>query len=119
MLLSFLANLAMTGSRVHLGKHSHAVLGQKESAETLCVWFDFISLLSPGESVALGAVEVAVYSGTDPAPRIIASGSALVEGSRVGQLLTGGIPGVTYEITATAQTSGASLLSLIGFLTIP
>jgi len=81
--------------------------------------FDFISCLQQGETIATFSVGATVYSGTDPNPSLILSGSpTLVNGTQVRQLTTGGVNGVTYELDCTVTTSLGQTLIQTGLLSV-
>lgn len=118
MLITFLQNLAMTGPRVTYGETSHWVLPVKALAESARFTFDFLSMLPQGESLGAAAVEVEVYSGTDPAPQDMVLGRTSVAGSRAFQLLQGGVEGVTYRVKCIADSTSSHLMTLVGYLTV-
>ena len=81
------------------------------------VW-DFASLLAVGETISSAVVVIAVYSGTDANPGVIASGAASISGTKVTQAIIGGLTGVTYLLTMQIATSTSQQLQLSGYLTI-
>lgn len=80
--------------------------------------FDFISNLAEGETLASAALSVSVFSGVDPAPEDILSGSPVVEGTRVTQKFTGGVLGTTYRVLCMAGTCNDQQISLAAYLAI-
>lgn len=72
----------------------------KAVGETQPYVVNFSDRLQFGESINGAAVSVSVFSGTDPSPNSLLSGSATYDTSgNVTQVLTGGIVGVIYNIT--------------------
>lgn len=97
---------------------SRAVFGGKLLGETKNLVFDFLSQIALGETISSASVTATVYSGTDATPSSLISGSASISGSQVTQKVTGGVLGVTYNLTCTAITSAGQTLSISGFLTV-
>lgn len=80
--------------------------------------FDFTSELAAGETIGTKSVGATVYSGTDPVPSGIISGSASSSGQKVTQNVSGGVLGVTYMMLCTITTSAGQTLQQAGFLSI-
>lgn len=80
--------------------------------------FDFISALAPGETITTATVTAAVYSGVDPNPSAIISGSAVISGTQVTQTVTGGVVGTIYGLTCVVTTSLGQTLNSAGFFSI-
>lgn len=80
--------------------------------------FDFTSQLGAGETISTQSVQAAVYTGNDPTPQNIISGSATVSGAVVSQLITAGVVGTIYSLLCTITTSLGQTLQLQGFLAI-
>ena len=97
---------------------SRITLEGKLSSETRTESFDFTSRLAASETISTASVAATVYSGTDASPSSIISGAASISGAQVTQKLTGGVEGVTYSLTCTANTSTSQVLKLQAFLTI-
>ena len=77
-------------------------------------WFtlDFTRQLAVGETlVTPGTTTVTVVQGVDATPGNMISGSAVVNGSKVSQLLIGGIAGVWYRFTFSSTTSNSQTLA--------
>lgn len=85
---------------------------------TLSLVFDFISDLSPGETISTQTVAATVWSGTDGSPSAIISGSATASGSKVTQKVTAGVSGVIYQLLCTITTSLGQTLQSAGYLAI-
>lgn len=88
---------------------SYSTIPAKLTGTTLNFPVDFISRLGVGETISSASVTMSVYSGTDPSPQSMVSGSATISGSVVTQLFTGGVLGVIYEalygvVTSLGQT---------------
>lgn len=90
----------------------------KASTATRRVSFDFISDLAAGEALSNGQVTVSVWSGFDPTPSSVVTGVAVIAGTAVTQLTTGGEPGTIYKLTCTATTGGSQVLVQVGYLAI-
>jgi hypothetical protein len=81
--------------------------------------FDFIASLQISETISSVTMSASVYSGTDPNPNNILSGSpSIVNTTQVVQLITGGIVGVIYEVECKVTTSLSQQLVISGFLAI-
>lgn len=80
--------------------------------------FDFISKLNDGEVILSAVVNIAVYTGVDPAVTLQTTGGITINGSIVNQKVLGGLPGVTYEVRCTANTNLGQVLILVGFLNV-
>lgn len=94
------------------------VLDQKAPGATVSVVFDFISFLPSGVTLSAPVVQATVWAGVDGAPAAIISGSAAVSGSQVTQLITGGVAGVLYKLTAQATASNGQTLIMYGYLAV-
>jgi hypothetical protein len=90
----------------------------KTAGETRSITFDFISKLAFGETISTKVVTASVYSGVDASPSSIISGAATSSGTKVYQIVTAGVAGVIYELTATITTSAGQTLTLNGLLAI-
>ncbi len=97
---------------------SHQSLPAKYQGEMKNVTFDFTSYLAISETISTQSVSVAVYSGTDPAPASLISGSASASGAVVTQAITGGVVGVMYTLLCTITTSAAQTLQMSASLTV-
>lgn len=94
------------------------ILQPKTASEQVRVPFDFISRLGGSETISTQVVTCTVWSGTDPSPSSMISGSASHSGSVVTQLVIGGVAGVTYYLLCRITTSLGQTLDLAGFLTV-
>jgi len=98
---------------------NRVVLPGKRAGETLLLTqFNFLSLLQISETISTAVFTSSVYSGVDPSPSSVISGSATVATPAPTQLVTGGILGVIYEILCTVTTSLGQTLELCGYLAI-
>lgn len=97
---------------------SMVLLLPKQTGETATYAFDFISRLAVGETITSQSVAATVYSGVDPTPSNIISGSATVSGTIVSQKITGGVAGTIYKLVSTATTSAGQTLQLVGYLPV-
>lgn len=80
--------------------------------------FDFSGDLAASETISTKVVTATVYSGVDPSPSSLVSGSASSTGAVVSQILTGGVLGVIYEILCTVTTSAGQTLERVGYLAV-
>jgi hypothetical protein len=90
----------------------------KRQGETLALQFDFTSKLAAGQYLTSATVTVSVYSGVDPSPSLVLSGSASVAGAVATQKVTGGVAGTIYSLLCAASSSDGQTLELMGFLAI-
>lgn len=97
---------------------SRVVLAPKFAGVTEFIQFDFRSSLSAAETIVTQVVTASVYSGEDPSPSGIISGSASATNTVVFQLITGGVAGVIYDVLATVTTSLGQTLQLAGYLAV-
>ena len=71
----------------------------KSVGETQPYVVNFSDRLQFGETINGAAVSVSVFSGTDPSPSSMLSGTASYDASgNVTQVLTGGVVGVIYNV---------------------
>ena len=82
----------------------------KRSTETEVFSVDYTNLLPEGVTIASAVWSVKTSSGS-AAPSML-SGAAVVAGSLVSQMLTGGVPGVTYVPTCAATFSDGQVVIL-------
>jgi len=90
----------------------------KTTDETKQLTFDYSSDLGAGETITSTAVSCSVWSGTDPSPTSLVSGSATISGSLVLQLITGGLAGVIYFVRCLATTNAGQVLPKGGYLAV-
>lgn len=95
-----------------------AVFDQKSPSATLRVVFDFTSALGAGVTLSSPTVSAVVWTGVDPSPGGLISGSAAVSGATVTQLLVGGVAGVIYKLTCTVGTSDGQSLVMYGYVAV-
>lgn len=87
------------------------VIGPIDIEEIRPVFFDFSGELKTGETLtSVAPLEVTVQSGTDPTPANLLSGSAVISGAMVQQMVKPTINGVSYHLRAVAATSLGSQL---------
>lgn len=94
------------------------IIPAKKLGESVILPFDFISKLSPGETLVSAVCSASVYTGVDPLPANLISGTATISGTIVNQLVTTGVLGVIYDVLARATTSLGQVLELSGYLAI-
>jgi hypothetical protein len=79
---------------------------------------DFRWQLATGETISSAVWTVTVLSGVDASPASMLSGVAIIAGSRVSQLIIGGVAGVKYCLACKATTSAGQELVLDDDLTV-
>jgi hypothetical protein len=94
------------------------ILQSKKLGETVFQNIDFISQLGVNETILTATCTCNVYTGTDPSPSSMIDGVALVTGTVVSQLVTGGVVGTIYELLASVTTSLGQTLELSGYLAV-
>lgn len=100
---------------------SRIVLPPKYAGEKLSIAFDFgseVAANAPAETISSQVTTCTVYSGVDASPSSVISGTGTIAGLIVRQDITGGVAGVVYDLTCTAQTSGSHTLIMNAFLTV-
>lgn len=100
---------------------NRTIIPPKKGGETIFCppqGFDFTPLLAAGETISSAGVSTWVYTGVDPNPTSIISGSAAISGSIVNQLITGGQPGTIYVLVCSIVTSLGQTADLIGYLAV-
>lgn len=90
----------------------------KLQGESRILPFEFLSDLSPVETISTQVVTCTVWSGVDANPSAMISGSATSSGTVVSQLVTGGVVGVVYYLLCTITTSLGQTLQSAGFLAV-
>ena len=93
-------------------------LPPKYTTSVVMLSFDFLSNLSPGDTVASAVVDNVVFSGTDLTPTAMLSGSPVINPTSVDQLCTGGVSGVVYFPTCVATTALGQKLVKVGYLAV-
>lgn len=77
----------------------------KTPDETELFGFEFKRLLPEGETIVSAECTISVLEGTDASASSMISGTASVSGSRVSQMITGGVAGVRYCLKCAATFS--------------
>lgn len=90
----------------------------KDPRGILPLGIDYADLLDEGETIVSASAEIALLSGTDADPAAMLLGSAVVDGSVVGQWVQGGVAGCTYRLTFIADTSATKRLVEAGDLLV-
>jgi hypothetical protein len=95
----------------------------KRSMEKEIFTVDFAPLLPDGVTILSAAWSISVVEGVDPAAPAMLIGSASISGSKVNQMIGGGVGDVLYAPVCTAQTSDDRTLVLpeagFGYLYVP
>lgn len=95
------------------------LVGPIDVEEVRPVLFDFTGELKTGETLAaVSPVEVTVQAGLDPTPANLLSGSAVISGSMVQQLVKGSVNNVFYHLRCVATTSLGSTLVVVANLRV-
>jgi len=94
------------------------IIPAKKQGETVILPFDFISKLSPGETILTASCSATTYTGADISPGAIIAGVATISGTVVNQLVTGGLLGVIYDVLARATTSLSQVIELSAYLAV-
>jgi hypothetical protein len=70
--------------------------------------------LGTGETITPGTAvwSCAAVIGVDANAQAMVSGGSTITGAKVTQMITGGVSGVTYQLTCTVQTSAGQALTL-------
>lgn len=84
----------------------------KLADETEFYGFDYSQLLAAGETITDATFSITVLEGTDADADDMLSGSAVINGSIVTILLTGGVENVHYNLHCAAETSAGQTMSL-------
>lgn len=90
----------------------------KSPGETRTLVFDFISKLGAGETLVSATVTPTVWSGVDPTPSAIVSGTPSVSGTKAAAVITAGVDGTIYQLACIAVTSASQTLVLFGYLVV-
>lgn len=91
----------------------------KIQGESVYYEFDFLGRLTSSEIIITQVVTCSVWSGVDPAPASMISGSAVaVNTSVVRQLIIAGIAGVVYYLLCTITTNLGQTLQLSAYLVV-
>jgi hypothetical protein len=88
----------------------------KPATDTIFYTFNFVSPLGPTETISTAVCTASVYTGVDASPSLVISGAAQIVGQNVNQLLTGGIPGVVYQILCTIVSNLGQTITLSTYL---
>lgn len=89
---------------------STVVSQSKLQSELADFEIDFLSRLSVNETALTAASTIEVLSGVDPTPTAMLSGLPSLAGSVVTQRLTGGLPGVIYQLSIAVRTSTGAIV---------
>lgn len=81
----------------------------KTAASIVTQQFNFIADLINGASISGATIDVEVLVGIDASPTDILDGSPTISGGVISQKLTGGVPGVIYQVTCFATLSNGNL----------
>lgn len=90
----------------------------KLQGSTIPLEFNFTSQLPPSDSIVSAVTTCFVYSGIDPSPSALISGSSSASGAVVTQNVTAGVAGVIYYLLCSATTTNGLVLQLAGYLAV-
>lgn len=80
-------------------------LDPKDPAEAIYYGLDFARLLGDGETLSSATASIRVTSGTDAGAASMLSGSPIISGTIVKQLIINGVAGCTYRVGVLVVTS--------------
>lgn len=105
-----------------MGSPSRVILDPKRAGEVITPVFDFIAKMNAfavGETIgSVSSVTVSVWSGVDPNPGAMYSGTLTITPPSIVQpQISGGVPGVIYLIEIIAVVASRSL-QLDGLLAV-
>lgn len=92
--------------------------GSKDPRETEIFTFNFTSKLATSEIIITSDVIVSVDFGADASCADLLIGDSFISGSKIGQLITGGVLGTVYLLTCEITTSLSQTLILSGTVEI-
>ena len=90
----------------------------KRDGETVAYGFDFQKVLATGETISTATFSSELVEGTDPSPGTMISGSATISGTKVTQLITGGVDDAIYRIVCEITTSLSQTIHGTGLLQV-
>lgn len=90
----------------------------KRVGETITLTFNFSRLLGTGETINSATWSIEVVDGVDASPSSMISGSESISGSKVSQLVTGGVHDVVYRMVCAVTTSTGQIIHGTGLLKV-
>lgn len=94
------------------------ILPIKDVSEVLPISVKFSDLLQFGESITGASCAASVFSGTDPTPQNIVSGSTTITATTVTQTITGGLAGNIYTLAFIVTTTNSHNYVKVGQLSV-
>jgi uncharacterized protein (DUF697 family) len=96
------------------------ILRGKNTSENYTVNVPFSDMLLLGETIVSLVVTISVFSGDDPTPSNVLSGSPTTDSTNTIAIftLTAGVEGVTYIVSVLATGSSTSVALKEGYLSI-
>jgi hypothetical protein len=85
-------------------------LDPKDVGETDTVSFDYSAMLTSGDSIVSASCSCYLFSGSDPAPGAVLTGSSTIAGLVVLQQVTGGIDGNNYTVRCSITSAQGRIL---------
>ncbi|SCX40392.1 hypothetical protein [Nitrosospira sp. Nsp1] len=83
------------------------MFASKDPEESIVLTFDFSAVAA---TVANPQISIEVISGADPDAQAMRSGSPQVDGSKVLQLVVGGVDGVDYHLRCEGESGAEKLV---------
>ena len=93
-------------------------LPAKTPTEAKLVTFDFTTEAVAGSVLSSPSVAKSVLSGTDPAAVGLTIGSAVATDLQVQAMVSGGIAGVTYQLTCTASADNGEVHQILAKMAV-
>jgi len=89
----------------------------KTPLEAIDLGMGFYPLIK-GSTIASAVVEIAVESGTDPAPQALAAGEPVIKGGTIFQRVAGGQPNTVYRLSFQATTGAGEVFEEVVYLPV-
>ena len=90
----------------------------KTPTEEVALSVNFAELLASVETISTASVAISVHAGTDAAAASMVSGSAIISGAEVTQMIIDGLDGVYYKLVYTITTSAGQTLQETATLSV-
>lgn len=84
---------------------------RKRVDEKLKLTYEFANDVATGEAISTATVTATVLSGVDASANAILSGSAVISGTKVTQLVVDGVDGVTYLLKYRITTDQSQVIN--------
>ena len=90
----------------------------KALSETRNYNFDATNVFSAGQTIVSIMTSASLYSGFDPSPSAILSGTPSVSGTNIVQQITGGAVGAVYDVECSIVIGAGMVLTQRAFLAV-